>query len=59
MVIWLIDYEFVVSWHVGVWFMHCHLDVHLPWGLATAFAVENGPTPSTTLPPPPLDFPKC
>ncbi|KAL3536467.1 hypothetical protein ACH5RR_004928 [Cinchona calisaya] len=43
----------------GVWFMHCHLDVHLPWGLATAFVVENGLTPSTTLPPPPTDFPKC
>ncbi|PIN24864.1 Multicopper oxidase [Handroanthus impetiginosus] len=43
----------------GVWLMHCHLDVHLPWGLATAFVVENGPTPSTTLPPPPPDFPTC
>ncbi|XP_031091251.1 laccase-7-like [Ipomoea triloba] len=43
----------------GVWLMHCHLDVHLPWGLATAIEVENGPTPSTTLPPPPLDLPKC
>ncbi|CAL5388473.1 unnamed protein product [Camellia sinensis] len=43
----------------GVWLMHCHLDVHLPWGLATAFVVENGPTPSTTLPPPPPDLPHC
>ncbi|KAH9736281.1 Laccase-7 [Citrus sinensis] len=43
----------------GVWFMHCHLDVHLPWGLATAFVVENGPTPSTRLPPPPADLPQC
>lgn len=43
----------------GIWFLHCHLDVHLPWGLATAFEVENGPTPSTRLPPPPPDFPKC
>ncbi|XP_042016377.1 laccase-7 [Salvia splendens] len=43
----------------GVWLMHCHLDVHLPWGLATAFVVENGPTLATTLPPPPPDFPKC
>ncbi|CAA0836331.1 Laccase-7 [Striga hermonthica] len=43
----------------GVWLMHCHLDVHLPWGLATAFVVENGPTPATTLPAPPPDFPKC
>ncbi|KAH7514557.1 hypothetical protein FEM48_Zijuj11G0102000 [Ziziphus jujuba var. spinosa] len=43
----------------GVWITHCHLDVHLPWGLAMGFEVENGPTPSTTLPPPPLDLPKC
>ncbi|XP_022888574.1 laccase-7-like [Olea europaea var. sylvestris] len=43
----------------GVWLMHCHLDVHLPWGLATAFVVENGPTSTTSLPPPPPDFPKC
>ncbi|XP_042515786.1 laccase-7-like [Macadamia integrifolia] len=43
----------------GVWFMHCHLDVHLSWGFATAFVVENGPTPSSTLPPPPPDLPQC
>ncbi|KAF8403042.1 hypothetical protein HHK36_011137 [Tetracentron sinense] len=43
----------------GVWLFHCHLDVHLPWGLSTAFVVENGPTPSSTLPPPPLDLPRC
>ncbi|XP_058109327.1 laccase-7 [Magnolia sinica] len=43
----------------GVWLMHCHLDVHLPWGLATTFEVENGPTPSSTLPPPPIDLPRC
>ncbi|KAK4418993.1 Laccase-7 [Sesamum alatum] len=43
----------------GVWFVHCHLDAHLPLGLAMAFVVENGPTPETSLPPPPPDFPKC
>ncbi|XP_043694771.1 laccase-7-like [Telopea speciosissima] len=43
----------------GVWFMHCHLDVHLGWGFATAFVVENGPTSSSTLPPPPSDLPQC
>ncbi|KAF3449021.1 hypothetical protein FNV43_RR09745 [Rhamnella rubrinervis] len=43
----------------GVWLAHCHLDVHLPLGLAMGFQVENGPTPSSTLPPPPPDLPKC
>ncbi|XP_061336656.1 laccase-7-like [Gastrolobium bilobum] len=43
----------------GVWFVHCHLEAHLPWGLAMAFQVENGPTSSSTLPPPPADLPKC
>ncbi|PON37112.1 Laccase, partial [Parasponia andersonii] len=43
----------------GLWLMHCHLDMHMLWGLATAFEVENGPTSSSTLPPPPKDLPKC
>lgn len=43
----------------GIWIVHCHLDVHLPWGLGMAFEVENGATPETTLPPPPADLPKC
>nr|AUS89439.1 putative laccase [Sesuvium portulacastrum] len=43
----------------GVWILHCHLDVHLSWGLAGVFVVDNGGTPSSTLPPPPEDLPKC
>ncbi|XP_027351306.1 laccase-7-like [Abrus precatorius] len=43
----------------GVWFTHCHVDDHMQWGLDMAFEVENGPTPSTSLPPPPTDLPKC
>nr|XP_023876557.1 laccase-7-like [Quercus suber]POE81042.1 laccase-7 [Quercus suber] len=43
----------------GIWLVHCHLDVHLPWGLAMAFEVENGPTISSILPPPPADLPRC
>ncbi|XP_011008003.1 PREDICTED: laccase-7-like [Populus euphratica] len=43
----------------GVWFIHCHLEAHLPTGLATALVVENGPTPESTLPPPPVDLPQC
>ncbi|KAF6163050.1 hypothetical protein GIB67_001378 [Kingdonia uniflora] len=45
--------------HPGVWHFHCHLEVHMDWGLGTTFLVENGPTPSTTLPPPPPDYPRC
>ncbi|KAH7667991.1 Laccase protein [Dioscorea alata] len=43
----------------GVWLVHCHLDAHLPIGLAMALEVENGPTPYSKLPPPPPDFPAC
>ncbi|GAB4833912.1 hypothetical protein Ancab_032159 [Ancistrocladus abbreviatus] len=43
----------------GVWLLHCHLDLHLSWALSTALVVDNGGTPSSTLPPPPSDFPKC
>lgn len=43
----------------GVWLLHCHLDVHLSWGLASVFVVEDGGTPSSTLTPPPEDLPKC
>ncbi|KAK4759421.1 hypothetical protein SAY87_022552 [Trapa incisa] len=43
----------------GAWIMHCHLDVHLSSGFGTVFLVENGPTPATTLPPPPEDLPMC
>ncbi|MED6114677.1 hypothetical protein PIB30_082769 [Stylosanthes scabra] len=43
----------------GVWFVHCHVGDHLEWGLSMTFEVENGPTPSTSLPPPPIDMPKC
>ncbi|GKC38587.1 laccase-11-like protein [Tanacetum coccineum] len=27
----------------GVWFFHCHLELHTGWGLKTAFVVEDGP----------------
>ncbi|CAN4116064.1 unnamed protein product [Withania somnifera] len=43
----------------GVWFMHCHFDVHTSWGLRMAWIVLDGPLPSQKLPPPPLDLPKC
>ncbi|THG22796.1 laccase-4-like [Camellia sinensis] len=43
----------------GVWFMHCHLEVHTTWGLKMAFVVDNGEGPNETLLPPPRDLPKC
>ncbi|XP_042510431.1 laccase-12-like [Macadamia integrifolia] len=43
----------------GVWLMHCHLDVHLNWGLATAFLVEDGVGELQSLQPPPDDLPIC
>ncbi|KAJ8616704.1 hypothetical protein MRB53_036076 [Persea americana] len=43
----------------GVWFMHCHLEVHTSWGLAMAFVVENGPKPCQSILPPPKDLPPC
>lgn len=44
---------------VGVWFMHCHLEVHTMWGLKMAFVVENGNTPELSVLPPPKDYPSC
>ncbi|KAL2945609.1 Laccase-17 [Bienertia sinuspersici] len=43
----------------GVWFMHCHLEVHTSWGLKMAWVVENGKLPNQKLLPPPSDLPKC
>ncbi|KAL9448580.1 hypothetical protein AB3S75_015958 [Citrus x aurantiifolia] len=43
----------------GIWFMHCHLDSHLTWGLAMAFLVENGDEELQAVQSPPLDLPPC
>ncbi|MCO5550648.1 hypothetical protein L7F22_004137 [Adiantum nelumboides] len=43
----------------GVWFMHCHLEVHTSWGLETAFLVTNGKMQDQTLEAPPMDLPSC
>ncbi|XP_044460485.1 laccase-17-like [Mangifera indica] len=43
----------------GVWFMHCHLEVHTSWGLKMAWIVKDGKRPRQKLPPPPSDLPKC
>ncbi|XP_061344120.1 laccase-15-like [Gastrolobium bilobum] len=48
-----------VATNPGVWFMHCHLERHLSWGMKTVFIVKNGALLNETLPPPPLDMPPC
>jgi laccase len=45
--------------YVGVWFMHCHLELHTGWGLKTAFVVEEGPGSDQSILPPPKDLPPC
>lgn len=43
----------------GVWFMHCHFERHLSWGMNTAFIVKSGGTPETTIQEPPAYMPPC
>ncbi|KAK8947327.1 Laccase-3 [Platanthera zijinensis] len=43
----------------GVWFVHCHMDFHLEWGMMTAFLVENGAGEMESTLPPPADLPRC
>ncbi|XP_047978147.1 laccase-4-like [Salvia hispanica] len=43
----------------GVWFMHCHLEVHTTWGLKMAFQVDDGKGKNQSVLPPPKDLPKC
>ncbi|EAY88596.1 hypothetical protein OsI_10072 [Oryza sativa Indica Group] len=43
----------------GMWYLHCHFEFHIIMGMATAFIVEDGPTPETSLPPPPPEFKRC
>lgn len=53
------DFDVMVFCTVGVWFMHCHLELHTGWGLKTAFVVENGPGQDQSVRPPPKDLPTC
>ncbi|WKA10759.1 hypothetical protein VitviT2T_028316 [Vitis vinifera] len=43
----------------GVWFMHCHLERHLTWGMEMVFIVKDGHRPEDRLLPPPPDMPPC
>jgi hypothetical protein len=57
--VFLIISTLLMCCDAGVWFMHCHFDVHLSWGLRMAWIVLDGTLPSQKLPPPPSDLPKC
>ncbi|CAK9173977.1 unnamed protein product [Ilex paraguariensis] len=43
----------------GVWFMHCHFERHLTWGMDTVFIVKDGKGPGASMLPPPPDMPPC
>ncbi|PIN25285.1 Multicopper oxidase [Handroanthus impetiginosus] len=43
----------------GVWFMHCHFERHVSWGLGMVFIVKNGKSPNEGMLPPPPDMPRC
>ncbi|RVX07129.1 putative laccase-9 [Vitis vinifera] len=43
----------------GVWFLHCHVERHVTWGMETAFIVKNGKHPEAQMLPPPSDMPPC
>ncbi|KAL3845854.1 hypothetical protein ACJIZ3_003257 [Penstemon smallii] len=43
----------------GVWFLHCHFERHVSWGMGMVFIVKNGNGPNATMLPPPSDMPQC
>ncbi|EYU43609.1 hypothetical protein ABFS82_03G012000 [Erythranthe guttata] len=43
----------------GVWFLHCHFERHLTWGMETVFIVRSGRGPTERVLPPPADMPPC
>uniref|UniRef100_A0ACD5WSW6 Uncharacterized protein n=1 Tax=Avena sativa TaxID=4498 RepID=A0ACD5WSW6_AVESA len=43
----------------GVWFMHCHFERHMVWGMETVFIVKDGKKRGEKLMPPPPNMPSC
>ncbi|KAG6419973.1 hypothetical protein SASPL_116487 [Salvia splendens] len=43
----------------GVWYMHCHFERHVSWGMAMVFIVKDGERPNEKMLPPPPDMPGC
>ena len=44
---------------LGVWFMHCHFERHLSWGMKVVFIVKDGERADEKMLPPPADMPSC
>ncbi|KAL1561559.1 laccase [Salvia divinorum] len=40
----------------GVWYIHCHFERHLSWGMAMVFIVKDGELPREKVLPPPPDM---
>ncbi|XP_021750503.1 laccase-15-like [Chenopodium quinoa] len=43
----------------GVWYVHCHLERHVTWGMMTTLIVKDGKDPESQMLPPPPDMPPC
>ncbi|KAK1406802.1 hypothetical protein QVD17_38410 [Tagetes erecta] len=43
----------------GVWFLHCHLERHITWGMETVFIVKDGNRTEERMLPRPLNMPRC
>lgn len=43
----------------GVWFMHCHFERHVSWGMGMVFIVKDGKGNGQNMLPPPGDLPPC
>ncbi|XP_057781577.1 laccase-14-like [Salvia miltiorrhiza] len=43
----------------GVWFMHCHFERHMSWGMEMVFIVKDGQDRREKMRPPPPDMPRC
>lgn len=43
----------------GVWYMHCHIDRHMVWGMDMVFITQNGNNTDAKMLPPPSYMPPC
>nr|QCZ35211.1 laccase 44 [Salvia miltiorrhiza] len=43
----------------GVWYLHCHIERHITWGMGMVFIVKDGERRHEKMLPPPPDMPRC